>query len=492
MKLSRTALLACSLVLLLPPSAATASGATVVSVADASTTDLLSNNEITISHNPLNSANLVIGDNDYALNDGCGVGYSTDGGATWSAHAFIPGITRVDNSGNSYPGAGIYDFAGDPAVAFGPDGTAYFACYGYLVHGTFSKVALFVSASHDGGATWGTPHQVTSCDCSGYGKGAGNGGNGQFPDHEAITVDTGTGAGHHPGRIYIAQAQFHGGNGPSAIQLFSSDNGTSWSKPIAVSHSPLSSNQDAIPFVGPDGSVYVTFDNEHGTSSSNGKSYVEGLYVAASHDGGQSFGADYPVIDWVSPVNRDLANTPYRVGSYGAPGIDAQGRITVVYNDRRSGPSNVWYVRARAADLSHGRAAWTAPTQLEASPHQQFFPWVSVAPGGRVDVVYYDRTLDPQDFISDVTYTSLTPTAGLAVAVSSVNVSPVGFDGSVATGSTTTSCGSFAGDYIGITSTDSDVYLGWTGNGSPYHFDELGHPVSCDVNEDDFAGHLTP
>src|SRR3954471_8074925 len=197
-----------------------------LSIADASATDTFTNNEITIAVNPTNTKNLVIGDNDYAANNGCGVNSSFDGGATWGTHSFIPHITAFDDANN--PTDGKYDFGGDPAVAFGPSGNAYFACYGYLVHGTFNEVVLYVSTSTNGGRTWGRPAAVTSCDCNGVGKGAGSGGTGQFPDHEAITVDKWPGSPHF-GRIYVAQAQFHGNGGPSPIEVFWSDNGTRWS-----------------------------------------------------------------------------------------------------------------------------------------------------------------------------------------------------------------------------------------------------------------------
>src|SRR3954454_13141740 len=141
-----------------------------LSIADASATDTFTNNEITSAVNPTNTKNLVIFDNDYAANNGCGVNSSFDGGATWGTHSFIPHITACDDNNN--PTDGKYDFSGDPAVAFGPNGNAYFACYGYLVHGTLNEVVLYTSTSTDGGRTWGSPAKVTSCDCNGVGKGA--------------------------------------------------------------------------------------------------------------------------------------------------------------------------------------------------------------------------------------------------------------------------------------------------------------------------------
>src|SRR3954447_21803741 len=147
-----------------------------LSISNASQTDKFTNNEITIAVNPRNTKNLVIGDNDYGANDGCGVNSSFDGGKTWGTHSFIPHITKLDNDNNRTDGQ--FDFAGDPAVAFGANGTAYFACYGYAVHGSLNNVVLFVSTSTDGGRTWGRPAPVSSCDCNGVGKGAASGGTG--------------------------------------------------------------------------------------------------------------------------------------------------------------------------------------------------------------------------------------------------------------------------------------------------------------------------
>jgi len=463
-----------------------------LSIANASATDKFTNNEITIAVNPRNNQNLVIGDNDYANNDGCGVNASFDGGKTWGTHSFIPHITKTDDANN--PTDGRFDFAGDPAVAFGPTGTAYFACYGYAVHGSLNSVALFVSKSADGGKTWGQPAQVTSCDCNGVGKGAGGGGTGQFPDHEAITVDKWANSPHR-GRIYVAQAQFHGNGGPSPIEVFWSDDGVTWSKPVEVSHSPNNSNQDGIPTVGPDGSVYVTFDNEHG--GTKGTSYQQSVFIAKSTDGGQSFGANYKVVDWINPDQSTLPNSEYRSGSYAVPGIDAHNRLTVVWNDGRAGANQAFAQRANAGSISNGAAAWTTPLRLHPSNKEQFFPWLSVAGNDRVDIVYYDRTADPHNFLNFVTYSALTPTGTTGLGVTKLNkrITPAttsnGFDGSLETGQTTTSCSPFIGDYIGVASTATDVYLGWTDNGGANNKDPLGNAVRCDVNEDDFSAHLT-
>jgi hypothetical protein len=133
--------------------------------------------------------------------------------------------------------------------------------------------------------------------------------------------------------------------------------------------------------------------------------------------------------------------------------------------------------------------------QLHASKMEQFFPWLSVAGNDRVDIVYYDRTADPNNFLNYVTYTALTPTTGLGVSNFTKAITPAtssdGLDGSLETGQVTTSCSPFIGDYIGVASTSTDVFLGWTDNGGVNNADPLGNALGCDVNEDDFTAHLT-
>src|SRR6266850_5012713 len=117
--------------------------------------DTTAQNETPLAFNPRNPQNLLTGNNDWNYNDGCGVNVSFNGGRTWTRtlpDGFLPGITKYTNDPN-VAGTGAYDFGGDPAVAFGPDGTAYFACFGYQASQPYG-VVLLLSRSTDGGKTW--------------------------------------------------------------------------------------------------------------------------------------------------------------------------------------------------------------------------------------------------------------------------------------------------------------------------------------------------
>ena len=114
--------------------------------------DTTAQNETPLAVNPRDPNNLITGNNDWNYNDGCGVNASFDGGKSWTPtlpNGFLPGVTKYTNDPD-VPGAGVYDFGGDPAVAFGPDGTAYFACFGYQGTPPYG-VALLLSRGADGG-----------------------------------------------------------------------------------------------------------------------------------------------------------------------------------------------------------------------------------------------------------------------------------------------------------------------------------------------------
>ena len=231
--------------------------------------DTTAQNETPLAVNPIDPDNLITGNNDWNYNDGCGVNASFDGGKTWTPtlpNGFIPGITKYTND-PSVPGTGTYDFGGDPAVAFGPNGVAYFACFGYQGTPPYG-VALLLSRSSDGGRTWlrGGAAQPLTLVSAFQGNGKARGSTGQFPDHEAIHVA-------NDGTIYLTWAQFNGYGSRSPVYVATStDGGRSFGTPVIVTSGSVRSDQDQRIVTDPrDGTAYLT---QTGYRNDDWKAYV--------------------------------------------------------------------------------------------------------------------------------------------------------------------------------------------------------------------------
>ena len=82
---------------------------------------------------------------------GIGIGYSKDGGHSWSETTIslnACGPAPVD------PSLAGYFRASDPWVSTGPDGTAYFSALSFNIQVPNGANAVVAASSVDGGATW--------------------------------------------------------------------------------------------------------------------------------------------------------------------------------------------------------------------------------------------------------------------------------------------------------------------------------------------------
>jgi hypothetical protein len=449
------------------------------------TRDQFANNEESLGMSP--DGSLLAGAwNDWEFNDGCGFSYSTNGGASWAPETFVPGLTQFTND-PAVPGTGGFEVAGDPSVAYNPKfGTFDVVCQAFngsppfeiqLLATTFDPAKANPSADVNfsygtavGGApAWTRPATVTT----GHSNGTQKGSNGQFPDHESIAVDTGRGPGHHFDRLFVSWAEFNG-LGRSPINLaYSDDDGRTWTGPIRVSDQGHQFDQDARPSIGPDGTAYVTWVN--GPNETSLKNNV--VMASMSTDGGNTWSPSVTAAPIVAPIPGQLPNSQYRVFTDAWSAVDqASGKLVVGYTDRQSGAANIYAVHTlRAGDLS----SWSAPVRVKASANQQFFPWLSSAPGGRVDLVFYDRSCDPADTRNCVTLAS-TSDSGQTWGITPLTRK--GFDGDAFQACLAfvepPDCGSFfLGDYIAVASTDSVAQVLWTGNG-PRAMDVFSQRVS--------------
>jgi len=436
------------------------------------TADQYADNEESLGMSP--DGNLMAGAwNDWDYNDGCGFSYSTDGGDHWAPRTFAP-FTEFTNDPD-LPGAGTFPIAGDPAVAFNPKSglfdvicQAFFGPQGQsmnLLSSTFDDRKAnpradenFSYGTHVGGApAWTTPVAVTT----GTSNGTQKGGNGKFAYHETVTVDTGTGPGHHFGRLFVAWAEFSG-SGRSPIDVaFSDDDGHTWTGPIRVSDQGHQFDQDARPSIGPDGAVYLTWIN--GPNENSLKKNV--AMVDQSTDGGLTWGPDQVAAPIPGAYAGGLPNSNYRVFSDVWSTTDqVRSTVQIAFTDRSTGASNVYVVH----NLTPGDITrWSTPVAVKASPNEEFFPWLSAAPNGRVDLVYYDRSCDPADTKNCVTLSS---TNDGGRTWSTVSVLSKGFDGDRYQACLAfvepPDCGTyFLGDYIAVASANGKAQVLYTGNG---------------------------
>jgi hypothetical protein len=373
-------------------------------------------NETTIAVNPANPRNLVAGTNDYRIfntrenrNDGSGWAYTTfDGGRSWF-DVQLPHLTFQTGATGALSDM---DSAGDPAIAFGPHNTVYYA---NLV---FSRLnsggGIAVNVSHDGGRTWGEPSIVVT-------EGVDANGN-PIPaaislDKEWITVDQRSGA------VYVTWTGFQAAGSPIYVSR-SDDEGHTWSTPVAVN--PPSSfttggvtpfSQGSNPRVNRHGVLFIAYESAVcQTLACDQATDHDAVIIATSHDGGQTFTNTEAAVNFDFPFNPDvgretLTGENFRINSFPQLTIDPVTDVLyATWADDRNGqydPTTGASIKTNgdafviaSADGAH----WTPAVDV-GTASDEVYPAVA-AFAGRVAVSFYTRTYDPNGIGLDVAYVS--------------------------------------------------------------------------------------
>ncbi len=413
--------------------------------------------EVAIAANPMDDKNLVIGAIDWRLTppsclisptslcvtNWVGVYTSTDGGKTWLPQ-LLPG----------FPGGppGIltgFQEGSDPIVAIDRHGAAY-------AGGLFWKGSTFLTSAHDivlalarsddGGMTWNEPSILAEA----------NGLN-PFPDHPQMAVDN-TG-GVHDGDVYVIWHSDTGTAPPNEVRVGTSrDRGATWSITTVSGPIPPSDAQgfygDMTIAVGPNGVVYAIWDE---VFLGVGGVPSEKFWMTTSSGGGGSFRAPWVIEDAIVPIQ--LPNAPFRASTFPVLAVDTgggthNGRLYLAWSDQRSGNADVLL---KTSD--DGGKTWSRVRRVndDSGTAAQFDAWVSVASNGRVDLSFYDRRDDPDDYLLNRYYAG---SADGGATFVNVRASGVSFDPAVWV---------FVGDYNQIASTLKVAHPAWTDgrNGSP-------------------------
>lgn len=407
-----------------------------------------SQSETSIAIDPSNPNVVIAGSNEIQRLPMRGMA-STDGGATFTGVDLPLPPARTNNG---------FDFGSDPGIAFDSNGNAY---YSYIVvffgaGGGINGTEMAVARSTDHGATWTSTFFALET------------GNAQFNDKPMITVDTGTGAGHHHNRVYVAWDHATGNssstkNGNNVLLSTSDDGGATFTAPVSVS-GPFTGKTGGIgadPYVAGDGTLHVAWqDYTHGT-----------IADAASSDGGRTFAAPH-VISSVGGFAFNIAAQNSR-GALVYPSCGASGTtLFCSYMDGSAAATNV--IVAKSTD---GGSTW-ASKQLPAGG-DQFNQWLAVDPSdGSINVAYYATGTHGA---AATTYTL----ARSANGGSTWSTTPV------ATATTNETCcapsvdlGNQYGDYEGVAA--------WGGTVRPVWVDRRAAVIDLGLREEVFVAALSP
>ncbi len=303
-------------------------------------------NEPSIAVNPLNPNNMVIGwrqfDSITSNFRQAGYAYTFDGGATWT----FPGVLQ--------PGV----FRSDPVLDAGPNGVIYY-------YSLKSDFYCDVFRSFDGGVTWQGPIPAIG------------------GDKEWMIVDN----TQSPGRGFMYVAWSTAGNNYGGRQFTrSTDGGNTFGGPW---------------FLDPNRQVWGTL-----ATNAEGDLFVSGLrgnnfYLSKSINA--KFAAQTPTFDLNVQVNLGgTANVSGRSPNPGGlvgqvwvavdkSGTPLHGNVYMLCSADPPGTDPLDVMFARSED---GGATWSAPVRVNNDPQGsgrwQWFGTMSVAPNGRIDVVWND------------------------------------------------------------------------------------------------------
>ena len=278
-----------------------------------------------------------------------------------------------------------------------------------------------------------------------------------FNDKPYIAIDTIANSA-FKGWIYLSWTEFVNNNPGVILFSESSDGGSTFSSPTTISNIPADEMQGSVPSVGPNGILYVTWED---TTSNH-------IMISKSTNGGTGFSAPIAVAT-VIPLPATLPNSSFRESSFPTLAVDpVNGTVFIAWDDYRNGNSDIFLTRS-----TDRAATFSGPVKLndDTTTNDQFFPWIQSV-SGKIAAVWYDRRLDPGNHNMDIFY-SESINQGLAwspnVRLSSVSSNPdcCGF------------LGQFIGDYIGMALTSSTARAVWldTRNGNQDIFTERYPPL---------------
>lgn len=318
-------------------------------------------NEPSLAVNPLNPNQIAIGWRQFDTVSNsfrqAGRSYSTDGGITWNFQPVLePGV-----------------FRSDPVLMSNAEGHFYYQSLkvDFDNNGNANDFQVDQWKSYDGGATW---VEKTFA----YGG-----------DKSWIAIDQSFGLGH--GNIYAAW-NVAGNNFTPATYNSSLNNGASFTAPIRLPRSPIFGGVE----VGPDGEVYI-----FGISNFRPPDSLGTPYLIKTNNPAQV----QPTFSQITAI--DMRANLLFTAQINPEGLAGQLYVKVDKSNRPSrgtvyvlgsmaplsfkSPANVMFARSTNGGLTFNRGS-ALGTDFDNS--WQWFGTASIAPNGRLDVIWYDSRND--------------------------------------------------------------------------------------------------
>ncbi len=351
---------------------------------------------------------------------------STNGGSTWTGSTAGAGGTN----------------SGDPATAIDLNGRMY-------INYISATGGIGASYSTNNGSTW-TARTVSS-------KGS--------LDKNHMWVDNSTTSA-FSGRLYSVWTNFLAGDpNVNNIELSrSTDAGVTWSSAVNISSAVNagSHNQGVNVQTGPNGEVYAVWAIYDSWPSDE-----SALGFAKSTNGGVTWSAATRIITNIRGVRTTGlgGSKTMRVASFPSMSVNQQtGKMYVVWSNIGVPGVNTGDADVYTISSTNGGTNWSTPTRVnqdaQGNGKDQWQAWIACdAVTGDVSCIFYDS----RNFVSNnaaETFVAVSQDNGTTWTDSKVSDFSWSADGIVGFS------GNYAGDYIGISARNGNVYPVWGDNHS--------------------------